>query len=123
MVTVKSLSDVAPQPVEGEAVGVSIQVLIGPGDGASNFVMRRFTVEPGGTTPFHDHPWEHEIYVLEGQGVAVDTNGETPLEAGHTVLVPAGETHCFRNTGEGPFRFLCMVPTEKHYVQSGSCCG
>jgi quercetin dioxygenase-like cupin family protein len=88
--------------------------------------MRRFTVEPGGTTPFHTHPWEHEVYVLEGRGVVVDESGETPLAPGHTVLVAAGEKHCFRNTGAGLFRFLCLVPTEKNYATApagGSCCG
>jgi quercetin dioxygenase-like cupin family protein len=28
--------------------------------------------------------------------------------------VPANTEHQFRNTGDGTFRFICIVPTEGH---------
>jgi len=107
---VKSVKDVPAQTVDPPAVGVTIRVLISPDDGAPNYVMRLFTVEPGGRTPFHTHSWEHEVYVLEGRGVVVGENAETPIEADQVVFVPGGEKHCFRNTGESPLRFLCIIP-------------
>ena len=55
--------------VELEGVkGVWIRWLIGEDSGAPNFFLRLFEVEPGGHTPFHSHPFEHEVYVLSGEG-------------------------------------------------------
>jgi quercetin dioxygenase-like cupin family protein len=60
---------------EKYAEGVRIRKLISEKDGAKNFYMRVFEVDQGTQPPPpHSHPWEHEIYVLEGQGVVV---GET----------------------------------------------
>ena len=54
---------------------VTGRVLVGKNDGAPNFCMRRFDVEPGGHAPRHTHDWEHEIFVHSGIG-KVYQNGE-----------------------------------------------
>ena len=36
------------------------RVVVGKADGADNFCMRIFELAPGGYTPRHAHPWEHE---------------------------------------------------------------
>jgi quercetin dioxygenase-like cupin family protein len=99
--------------VEG-AKGVSIRWLLSKKMGTPNFAMREFTVEPGGRTPLHTHEWEHEVYILEGEGVAVSTEGEKHLTAGSVVFVPVGELHQFRNTGGSEFKFLCLVPNSSY---------
>jgi quercetin dioxygenase-like cupin family protein len=114
MPKVKATGEVPAKKVEGEAKGVSMRVLVGPEDGAPNFVMREFTLEKEGQTPYHSHTWEHEVFVLEGTGVVVGEAEETRLEANRAVFVASGEKHCFRNTGERPFRFLCIIPTEEN---------
>lgn len=64
-------TDIPATDVEMDgAEGVKIRVIISKEDGAPNCVMRRFTIEPGGHTPYHTHNWEHEIYVLSGEGEA-----------------------------------------------------
>ena len=56
---------------------------MGDNVGAPNFTMRHFEVAPGGRTPFHAHPWEHEVYVLSGTGKVRQKGGErAPSEAG-----------------------------------------
>ena len=94
------------------ASGVLKQVPIGKADGAPSFSIRVFTLEPGGHTPHHTHESEHLNYILKGTGVAVE--GDTPREVreGDFVLVMPHERHQYRNTGDGPFVFLCMVPKE-----------
>lgn len=92
------------------AKGVQMRMLIGPEQGATHFHMRRFDVAPGGHTPHHHHEWEHEVYVLAGQGVAVCPDGEKPLAAGDCVFVPPAREHQFRNTGDQTLTFLCLVP-------------
>lgn len=92
------------------AVGCRVRWLVDDKDGAPNFAMRQFEVAPGGHTPKHQHPYEHEVYVLAGQGVVLEGETEHPLRPGQAVYVAPGELHQFRNTGDVPLRFLCMVP-------------
>lgn len=105
--------DVAEAPYfevqEAGARGVRIQWLLASAQGAPNFALRRFVLEPGGETPFHAHPWEHEVYILGGGGVAVTAEGETALQADCAMLVAPNEAHCFRAGPDG-LQFLCLVP-------------
>jgi len=96
--------------VEKGVSGVSKQVLLGPEDGAPNFTLRRFTVEPGGYTFYHTHDFEHEVYVLAGKGVARSDRGETKIIADTVVLVMPNDVHQFVNTGEESLIFLCIIP-------------
>jgi len=102
----------SPQrPVEMEgASGCRVRSLVGESDGAPNFAMRQFEVDPGGHTPRHSHPYEHEVFVLEGRGVIIEGRAEHPLQAGDVVLVSPDDVHQFRNTGSAPLKFLCLVP-------------
>ena len=105
-------ADEVPQTevtMEG-AAGCKVRWLVGEGDRAPNFAMRQFELEPGGHTPHHFHPYEHEIYVLEGEGCIVDGAFERPLRAGDVVLVAPDDAHQFRNTGSTPFKMLCLIP-------------
>jgi len=92
------------------ATGCSVRWLINQTDGAPNFAMRQFVVDPAGHTPKHSHPYEHEVYVLAGNGVVLEGNEEHPIAAGDFVYVGPDEIHQFRNTGSAPLTFLCMVP-------------
>jgi quercetin dioxygenase-like cupin family protein len=75
--------------------------------------MRLFTVAPDGYTPKHQHAWEHEVYVLEGELEVFSEDGPRTVQAGDAVLVLLGELHQFRNTGKTEARFLCMIPVQK----------
>ena len=88
------------------------RVLIGPEQGAPTFVMRLFTVEADGCSPYHTHPWEHEVFVLAGKGTVKSPDGEVQVSAGDCVYVPPNEEHQFLNAGADPFEFLCIVPKE-----------
>lgn len=96
-------------PVEaGE--GVTMRIVIGPNQRAPFFNMRVFEVEPGGSTPHHSHWWEHEVFVLSGEGFVRTVQGEKKISAGYTVFIPGGERHQFVNTGNEFLRFICVVP-------------
>jgi quercetin dioxygenase-like cupin family protein len=109
------LNDVKKVPVETEgADGAFKQLPIGSSDGAPIFSMRVFTVEPGGHTPFHAHPWEHENYVIEGEGVLCDASGnEYPIRRGDFAIVLPDEKHCYKNrSGDRALVLICAVPKE-----------
>ena len=103
---VNHYEDVSQQPVEMEgSQGCSVRWLLGERDGAPTFAMRQIEVAPGGFTPRHSHPYEHEVFVLDGEGPEPHR-----LRAGDVVLVKPDEVHQFRNTGSGPLKFLCLIP-------------
>ena len=87
-----------------------IRWLISQDDNAPNFAMRMFEVEPGGFTPYHSHAWEHEVFVVEGQGTFVTEEKDIPFKAGDAIFADPDMKHQFRNTGEGLLRFLCIIP-------------
>ena len=98
-----------PVVMEGSS-GCQVRWLIDESQGAPNFAMRQYEVSPGGYTPRHSHPYEHEVFVLEGQGVVFEGDVEHPLSPGDVVLIAPNEIHQFRNTGPAPLKFLCLVP-------------
>ena len=89
---------------------VTIRWLIAEKDGAPRFQMRLFEVAPGGRTPLHTHAWEHEVYILEGEGVLTFEGEERPFSKDHFVFVPEERLHSFINTGENTLSFICIVP-------------
>ena len=108
---IRHLEQVQQQKVDMEgAEGCQVRWLLGPADGAPGFAMRQFEVAVGGHTPKHHHPYEHEVFVLEGEGVALEGDQQRPLRPGDVVLVTPDEVHQFKNTGDQPLKFLCLVP-------------
>lgn len=102
---------VPQQPVAMEGSrGCQVRWLLGERDGTPNFAMRQFEVAPGGHTPRHSHPYEHEVFVLEGEGQVIEGDQPHALKAGDVVFVQPDEVHQFRNTGGVPLKFLCLVP-------------
>ncbi len=108
---VEKSTNIAKKPVNVEgAKGVEIRVLISKDDGAPTFAMRMFEVQPGGHTPLHRHPHEHEVFVLEGTGTLVHEGKEHCFARENVIFVPGNDEHCFKNTGTSVLRFLCLVP-------------
>jgi len=99
--------------IEG-AKDVSKQVPISRQDGSPNFSFRVFTIEPNGHTPYHQHPFEHLNYIIEGQGSLVDESGkEFEVKKGDFVLILPDEKHQYKNRStKNPFIIICAVPKE-----------
>jgi quercetin dioxygenase-like cupin family protein len=102
-------TDLKPVDMPGSA-GCKVRWLIGSADQAPNFAMRQFEVEPGGHTPQHMHDYEHEVYVLAGQGEVLEQGAPHAIAAGDIVFIAPNEVHQFRNTGDQPLEFLCLIP-------------
>jgi quercetin dioxygenase-like cupin family protein len=103
--------DVPADPAGEEgATGTAVRWLISEKDGAPNFSMRVIEVEPGGHSPFHSHPWEHEVFILNGSAVLVQDDGQVPLSKGDVLFIPPGELHQFRNAADDTLEFICLIP-------------
>lgn len=95
------------------AKDVEKQLMIAKAHGTPSFSFRLFTIQPGGHTPHHAHPFEHLNYVIEGNGIVLDKDGEHEIKKGDFVLVLPDEKHQYRNTSsEEPFIVICAVPKE-----------
>ena len=111
---IRKYSEVEAKAAEGGSEKTTVRWLISKKEGAPNFAMRLFEIGPGGHTPLHRHPWEHEAFVLEGKGVVASDQGDVPISGGFAAFVPEDELHQFRNTGAEPLRILCMIPAGHH---------
>jgi len=114
-VVIRNIDETPMSPVEMDGVeGASMAIMVGRGDGAPNFALRQFRVEPGGHTPHHSHDYEHEVYVVAGAGTAHLSGEDRPIRAGDVLYVPADEVHQFRADAGKELRFLCVVPVERN---------
>ena len=103
--------DVKGEPLDSPgSSGVKRRVVISEEDGAENFIMRVFEVEPGGYTPSHNHPWEHEAFIQKGSGIIISQGNEYPVKEGDAIFIPGGEDHQFKNTGQDVLEFICIIP-------------
>ena len=107
-------TDVPAQQFGAEAPGVTIRWVIDENrDGAPNYALRVIEVAPGGNTPDHAHPYEHENFVIEGTGRVRLGEEWREVNPGSVIFVPAGLRHQYVNTGDTHFRFLCGIPTSR----------
>lgn len=114
MVVIRNIQDASGKPVAMDGVkGVSMAVMVGREDGAPNFALRSFRVDPKGHTPRHSHDYEHEVFVVDGSGTVLLEGREHPVRSGDVVYVPADQEHQFK-AGEGGLRFLCLVPVTRN---------
>ena len=102
--------------IEGTAVddpkakGATMRIAAGPDDGAPNFIMRVFTVAPGGHSPRHLHGFEHEIFFYQGSA-EVYCDGETcRVGPGFAAYVPPNVEHQIINDGSADLVFVCVIP-------------
>ncbi|MFB3889687.1 MAG: cupin domain-containing protein [Candidatus Bathyarchaeia archaeon] len=110
----------AKEVTDEGAAKTQVRWLITKEMGAKNFAMRIFEMQPGGYTPLHVHPWEHEIFCLEGEGEAFDGEKATPFKTGYAVFVPPNELHQFRNSGKALLRIMCLIPYTREQDALGS---
>lgn len=110
MVRVFPYTDVEAKEANEGASKLKVRLLITEDVGAPNFAMRLFEMQSGGHSPLHKHDWEHEVFILEGEGTVVGKEGEKKFKPGDAIFVPPNERHQFKNTGKKLVKFLCLVP-------------
>ncbi|WP_096389711.1 cupin domain-containing protein [Halopenitus persicus] len=107
--TITSDSEVEYEVVDA-ADGMGRGVLIDETDGAPNFAMRRFILEPDATVPLHTNAVEHVQYVLAGEYTVTLAGEERTVSHGDSLFIPAGTEHAYHNDGPERGAFICVVP-------------
>ncbi len=109
-------SSTSPPPVK-RARGARMAVLVGPEQGAPNFVTRRFLLAPGGRIPAHRHPAiEHEQVIVRGEMVIGMDDEVRTVRAGDAVFLPAGCAHWYENRTSDEVEFICVIPNVPDYA-------
>jgi quercetin dioxygenase-like cupin family protein len=104
-------SQVKEEQPQMAGMQATIRWLIAEKDGAPSFAMRVIEIKrKGEKIPLHRHDYEHEIFIIEGQGNVLSPDGPKPVAYGNFVYVGPNEEHGFENTGDTPFRFICVIP-------------
>ena len=111
----KHIEDIPEEEVKA-GTNTYRQVLIGPEEGP-NFIMRRFTIYPGGEIPAHTNLVEHEQYVLWGNAEVCIGEEVLKVKKDDVLFMPAGIPHWYRTEGDEPFVFLCVVPNRTDKVE------
>jgi len=104
-------TEIPAETIGDSAPGATMRWLIDKEkDGAPVYALRMVELEPGGSSPKHTHPYEHENFIVGGQGRLFVENKWYDLQAGDVAFVPPGVLHQYVNAGEEVLRFLCGIP-------------
>jgi len=88
---------------------------IGPDQGWDDHTMRLFRLEPHGSTPHHQHDWEHINFIVSGKLSLKIGDDVHELTAKDFALVPSNARHQFRNPHDESAEFICIVPNRGAY--------
>jgi quercetin dioxygenase-like cupin family protein len=108
-------ADTVKRTVVAAGTATEMQVLVGPEQGATNFVLRRFIMGTGGGMPRHTNLVEHEQYVLRGRARITIGDAVHEVAPDTTLYIPAGADHSYEVL-DAPFEFLCVVPNAPDQV-------
>ncbi len=101
-------------PVYARGDGVETTLLIGRERSAAAALTSGLTrFPPGKKVPFHFHNCDEQVTVIEGEAL-VEIEGEESVAVGRrdTTYIPAGKSHRFINTGDGPLEILWIYTTD-----------
>ncbi len=105
---------IIPKGYESKDIrGATVRWLISENEKAPYFAMRYFEVEPGGWTLLDRHAHDHGVIILRGKGKVLLGKKETEISFGDVVYVPPNEIHQFKNAGDEPFGFICVIPNKE----------
>ncbi len=98
-------------PVYARGDGVETTLLIGRERSAAAALTSELTRFP--PVPFHFHNCDEQVTVIEGTAL-VEIEGEESVAVGRrdTTYIPAGKSHRFVNTGDGPLEILWIYTTQ-----------
>ena len=78
--------------------------------GTPNFEMRYFEVSRESKSSSEAHPFEHEVFVIKGEGIIKSGEKEYKVKVGDAILIFPNEPHQFFNFEKEPLGFICVIP-------------
>lgn len=94
--------------------GASIAVLSPKEE--KDFLVRRVTLEAGGSMPYHTNIIQHQQFVLSGEAKVRIGEETYHAKAGDFLYIPAGIAHAYEACYESGYTFLCMITTQEDEI-------
>ena len=82
-----------------------------PSRGATDLSVIRQRQQPGGSNPAHYHDREEVLLVLSGAVTVTADESSVTVQAGDTLIIPAGTAHQLANAGESEADWLLLGPS------------
>jgi quercetin dioxygenase-like cupin family protein len=92
---------------------VSETWMIGKKEGAQNFAFRYYQLSPGSHSRKEQHPYDHGILVLQGEGEVLLGDDSHPVSKGDIIYIAPDLLHQVNNTSQEPLGFLCVIPARR----------
>ena len=109
---IKKKKDFNPLIIEDDkSSGIKFYPMLTAKDGTPTFAMRLFEISPGGHTPRHQHDWEHEVFVISGEGFVFKNEQKIKIEKDDFIYVEPSELHQFK-AGKNGLNIICVVPNK-----------
>lgn len=102
---VKESSQIEEMDLDG---GGKIRWLITHREGADKFSMRLITIPKGKNSPDHEHDYEHEMFIIEGNGEAILDNRKFTVKKDSFLFIPGGVHHTIKAISD--LKIICMIP-------------
>ena len=98
-----------------EMPGVKKRVLVGKEHGARKFYLRHYTIAPGTVMSLDKHVYEHELFVIAGEGTYECDGAQRTVRAGDAIWIQSNQVHRVNNLGSEPLIVLCCRGAEEIY--------
>lgn len=96
---------------EGNAsAGSTRRILIGRDEGCEDFIVRYFTIPPGGHSSLESHLHQHGVVVVNGKGRVRLGEAWSEIGVGDAVFIEPNEVHQLRAHDDAPLGFICVIP-------------
>jgi len=89
--------------------GVTVRRFISRQDASQNMEARYFELQPGATSNFESHNYEHAVLVLRGRGSICLGDEVQPIQFGDAIFVESDQIHQFRAAEDEVLGFMCAV--------------
>jgi quercetin dioxygenase-like cupin family protein len=107
-------ASVTPHKYEGGAApGAVRRILIGRDEGANEFVVRYFTIPPGGHSAHESHAHPHGVVIVQGGGQVLLGDVWHEIAVGDAVFIEPNEVHQLRAPADQPLGFICVIPPKE----------
>lgn len=97
----------------GAAPGAVRRILIGRDEGAQDFIIRYFTIPPGGHSSYESHAHPHGVIIVQGGGQVLLGDTWHPIAVGDAVFIEPNEIHQFKAPPDQPLGFICVIPPKR----------
>ena len=101
--------DQATQPRELWRQGVETVMLVSAVTGSRQLTIFEQFCEPGLGAPNHLHAVEEALTIVAGEADVWIGNEHSPMTQGQSLIIPAGQFHGFRNTGENELHVRAIL--------------